>query len=249
MEPRQIESLCLKRAQELLDEHFGTIATEAAVERPETIGRYTKDLPLRIEAEYRTYLEGLWAEHAPEAYRGQPLVLEEQALRSLLTERLREEVDAAFRDATEQTLWERITKSNHRDVTYYKGLLRDYTQELLAVMRQDFMEEISGEHIHGKAFDDYTPQPLDTADVTLPDELMPLAEQMSKNVHEVWAQMRIAEGWTYGPQRDDQLKTHPCLVPYEALPESEKAYDRNTAIGTLRMILKLGFKISKGTQG
>ncbi len=89
----------------------------------------------------------------------------------------------------------------------------------------------------------YTPQPIDTTDVKLPEELEQLVEQMSKNVHEVWAETRIKQGWTYGEQRNDELKTHPCLVPYEDLPEEEKEYDRNTSIGTLKLIMKLGFKI------
>ena len=91
----------------------------------------------------------------------------------------------------------------------------------------------------------YTPQPIDTTDVKLPKELEQLVEQMSKNVHEVWAESRINQGWTYGEKRNDELKTHPCLIPYEELPEVEKDYDRNTAVGTLKLILKLGFKISK----
>lgn len=89
----------------------------------------------------------------------------------------------------------------------------------------------------------YIPQPIDTKDVKLPAELEQLVEQMSKNVHEVWAETRIKQGWTYGKVRNDESKTHPCLVPYEVLPEEEKKYDRNTAIGTLKLILKLGFKI------
>lgn len=68
---------------------------------------------------------------------------------------------------------------------------------------------------------------------------------MARNVHEVWAEARVREGWSYGPERNDQFKTHPCLVPYEALPESEKEYDRNTAISTLKLIMKLGFKITR----
>lgn len=92
---------------------------------------------------------------------------------------------------------------------------------------------------------EYIPNPLDTSDVKLPDELETLVEQMAKNVHEVWAETRIKQGWTYGKQRDDKLKTHPCLVPYEELPEDEKEYDRNTALGTLKLITKLGFKILK----
>ena len=91
----------------------------------------------------------------------------------------------------------------------------------------------------------YTPQPIDTTDVVLPNELEQLVEEMSKNVHEVWAETRIKQGWKYGEQRNDELKTHPCLVPYEDLPEEEKEYDRNTSIGTLKLIMKLGFKINQ----
>ena len=90
----------------------------------------------------------------------------------------------------------------------------------------------------------YVPQPMDTSDVQLPQELDELVEKMAKNVHEVWAQSRISQGWTYGPERNDTLKHHPCLVPYEDLPEVEKAYDRDTALGTLKLICKLGFKIT-----
>lgn len=91
----------------------------------------------------------------------------------------------------------------------------------------------------------YVPQPMDTSDVRLPEELSELVEQMAKNVHEVWAQSRISQGWTYGPERNDALKHHPCLVAYEELPEVEKAYDRDTALETLKLITNLGFKISK----
>ena len=91
----------------------------------------------------------------------------------------------------------------------------------------------------------YVPQPMDTSDIQLPVELNVLIEQMAKNVHEVWAESRIAQGWSYGEERNDTLKHHPCLVPYEELPEVEKAYDRDTALGTLKLISKLGFKITK----
>lgn len=93
--------------------------------------------------------------------------------------------------------------------------------------------------------DKYIPQPIDTTDVKLPEELQQLVEQMSKNVHEVWAETRIKQGWAFGKRRNDKLKKHPCLIPYEDLPEEEKEYDRNTSIGTLKLIMKLGFKISK----
>ena len=91
----------------------------------------------------------------------------------------------------------------------------------------------------------YIPLPIDTADIQLSDDLMTLVEQMAKNVHEVWAQSRTEQGWTYGEVRNDALKQHPCLMPYEELPEIEKAYDRDTAIETLKLICKLGFRISR----
>lgn len=91
----------------------------------------------------------------------------------------------------------------------------------------------------------YVPKPIDTSDVVLPEELMSLVEDMSRNVHDVWAETRINDGWRYGDRRNDERKEHPCLVDYDDLPESEREYDRNTAVGTLKLIYKLGFKITK----
>lgn len=92
---------------------------------------------------------------------------------------------------------------------------------------------------------EYIPQPINTDDIHLSEELNELTEAMAKNVHEVWAEGRIADGWKYGEERSDTLKLHPCLVPYEKLPKSEKGYDRATAISTLKLIMKLGFEIKK----
>lgn len=91
----------------------------------------------------------------------------------------------------------------------------------------------------------YVPQPMDTSEILLPEELNELIEQVAKNVHEVWAQSRMEQGWTYGEERSDALKQHPCLIPYEELSEIEKAYDRDTALSTLKLIVKLGFKLFK----
>ena len=89
----------------------------------------------------------------------------------------------------------------------------------------------------------YIPQPVETKGVELPEELNALAEEIAKNVHEVWSAGRMNDGWTYGEVRDDNRKHHPCLVPYEELSEAEKEYDRNTSQETLKLIMKLGFKI------
>ena len=91
----------------------------------------------------------------------------------------------------------------------------------------------------------YVPSPVDTADVALTEDILELSELLAKNTHEVWSETRMRDGWTYGSTRDDAAKKHPCLVPYEALSEGEKEYDRNTSIQTLKLIQKLGFVIQK----
>jgi len=90
-----------------------------------------------------------------------------------------------------------------------------------------------------------TRQPIDISAVELPPELAALTERLAENAHEVWAQQRLKEGWSHGSERDDRTKKHPCLIPYAALPESEKDYDRRAALGTLKAILALGYRISK----
>lgn len=92
----------------------------------------------------------------------------------------------------------------------------------------------------------YTPHPIDTTEVVLPNALNSLAENIAKNVHEVWSEGHMKDGWTYGEERNDAEKKHPCLVPYEELSEEEKEYDLNTSVETIKLILKMGFKITRG---
>ena len=91
----------------------------------------------------------------------------------------------------------------------------------------------------------YAPAPLNLDDVTLPEELDELTEAVAENTHEVWSKGRMAEGWTYGPERNDPQKKHPDLLPYSALTEGEKEYDRATALNALKLIMKLGYRIEK----
>lgn len=90
---------------------------------------------------------------------------------------------------------------------------------------------------------EYAPTPIVTQTVTLPAELAALSEKLSENAHDLWALNRLQQGWTYGKQRDDAKKHHPCLIPYADLPESEKTFDRETALGTIKAILALGYTI------
>jgi hypothetical protein len=89
----------------------------------------------------------------------------------------------------------------------------------------------------------YRPSPIRAEEVRLSPQLIPLTERLAENAHDLWAAQRLSEGWTYGPHRDDARKLHPCLVPYGQLTESEKEYDRLAALGTLKAILALGYRI------
>lgn len=96
------------------------------------------------------------------------------------------------------------------------------------------------------AMETYHPAPVDTSDVILSPELLALTEQLAASVHDTWAIGRMQEGWQYAPGKvNPDQKTTPLLVPYDQLPESEKQYDRNTALQTLKLIHKLGYKIIK----
>lgn len=91
----------------------------------------------------------------------------------------------------------------------------------------------------------YIPKPVDLSDVVLSEDLCELREAIAENAHDVWAAERQAQGWTYGPQRDDSKKQTPCMIPYSELPDSEKKFDREMAMNTLKLVQKLGYDITK----
>lgn len=96
-----------------------------------------------------------------------------------------------------------------------------------------------------RSVEEYEPHPLNLDDVPLTDDLLELQEAIAENVHEVWAAARVKEGWVYGKERNEALKQHPDLVPYSALPEGEKEYDRITAMNTIKLVKKLGWSLVK----
>ena len=142
MNHKTVENLCNEKAEILLNKYFSNLVKEASIDCPETIGEYDLELPLRIEAEYREFLQELWSEIAPNDKRTINDLLDKKDLRDMMTEDDREGISYAYRNAQQRTLWERITKTNHKDVTYYKGLLEEYTRELLFCMKCDFLEEV-----------------------------------------------------------------------------------------------------------
>lgn len=91
----------------------------------------------------------------------------------------------------------------------------------------------------------YHPKPIDVSDVILEEDVTELREAIAENAHDIWAIERMQEGWTYGPERNDELKRNPCMVPYSQLPESEKEYDRQMAMQTIKLMKKLGYDLVK----
>lgn len=142
MERDTIQSRCDHKIEELLEKYFGNLVYEAAYEKAQTLdeSRYSMGLPAKVEAEYRSFLGELLVEVSPEKDIDE--ILNKHHLSVTFTEDDRQQLEKAYKDAKIITVWEKITKSNHEDVTYYKGLLKEYTEELLKWMEIDFMEDI-----------------------------------------------------------------------------------------------------------
>ena len=144
MTKEDITKLCADKRNELLSKYFGSLVQEAAYEKPEEIeeSRYSTELPGQIAREYYDFLKLLLDESCPENQKKLGEIMDKKArvLSYMADDKL--QLDEAYKDAKIVTLWEKITKSNHEDVTYYKGLLKAYTAELLDWMQVDFIEDV-----------------------------------------------------------------------------------------------------------
>ena len=101
------------------------------------------------------------------------------------------------------------------------------------------------ETLKSEIMEEYIPKPIDLSDVSLTDDLIELREAIAENAHEIWAENRRLEGWTYGPVRDDKKKQTPDMVPYKDLSDGEKEYDRATAMRSIKLLKKLGYDLVK----
>lgn len=143
MEKSEINRMCLAEKQRLIQVYYGNLAHEAAVEMPETIGKYTLAYAQNVANEYKSFLKTLWDTiKSPNDDRTFEAIMNNPRLLELRTADDLEAIGYALKDAERRTLWERLTVSNHKDVTFYKGLLLVYTEELLECMRIDFVEEL-----------------------------------------------------------------------------------------------------------
>ena len=117
---------------------------------------------------------------------------------------------------------------------------------------QDFLNAWKESHNYMiqvlQSVDEYEPHPINVDTIPLDGDLEELQEAIAENAHDVWAEARIKEGWSYGKERDDLKKQNPDLVPYTALPDSEKEYDRIMAFNTIKLVKRLGFDIVRRNQ-
>ncbi|XP_067629181.1 ryanodine receptor isoform X7 [Eurosta solidaginis] len=90
----------------------------------------------------------------------------------------------------------------------------------------------------------FVPNPVDTTGITLPSSVDQIKEKLAENIHEMWALNKIEAGWSWGEQRDDYHRIHPCLTQFEKLPLPERKYDSQLAVQTLKTILALGYYIT-----
>ena len=142
MNKTELELKCREKADELIKHYFPNFIHEAAIERPEKLAvEYSDELPYKVESEFSDWLSDLWKDVAPANSRSYKEIMNLHLNMSMVDADYVPLLKGAREDAEKTTLWERITKSNHEDVTYYKGLLKEYTEKLLDTMVKDFVEE------------------------------------------------------------------------------------------------------------
>ncbi|MDY4751958.1 MAG: hypothetical protein SPD44_04475 [Prevotella sp.] len=141
----EIEVECRKKEAELIEKYFPNFIHEVALEQPEVLtDGYNDVLPHRIEQEYREWLSELWNRLEQKGDRSFDEIMNLHLSMSMVDASYVPYLKDAGVDARKRTLWEKITQTNHEDVRYYKGLLKQYTEELLATMTRDFIGDIEG---------------------------------------------------------------------------------------------------------
>ena len=131
---------CETKMKELLDRHFGDLVKDAVVDKPEVLEeRFSTELPLRIEEEFMAFLGDLKREILPDDPRTIDEIIDSPLKREMIRDDYELDVERAYENAKTVTFWEKLTRSNHKDVSFFKGLVKQYTEELLEHMTDDFL--------------------------------------------------------------------------------------------------------------
>lgn len=134
---------CNDKAKELLLKYFGDDKGTSGKKEPEKLDDlYTLDLPRKITKEFRDYLASLWEEIASQDPKPFHRVMDHTFQVGLYANDYFDKLFDAQQEAKHITLWERITRSNHEDIAAYKSLLKQYTDVMMAMMIEDFLEDV-----------------------------------------------------------------------------------------------------------
>nr|XP_036227360.1 ryanodine receptor isoform X21 [Bactrocera oleae] len=91
----------------------------------------------------------------------------------------------------------------------------------------------------------YDPQPIDTEQVQLNNDLETLVQKFSEHYHDAWASRRLENGWSYGEIRSDNDRKHPRLKPYNMLSDYERERYRDPVRECLKALVSIGWRIEQ----
>jgi hypothetical protein len=158
----------------------------------------------------------------------QQLVLEEEELLDRLSEATHEVFCEDLRERGETT-----------DALVPWGELPDYLKEQNRAAVRDIPEKLAQiDHV-------MVPARSHDAPFDFPGEAL---EQLARAEHDRYVEMKLADGWRCGPQKDERLKTNPTLVPWEELSEDEREKDRAQVRGIPRILARAGYTVVRAAR-
>ncbi|XP_018522000.1 ryanodine receptor 2 isoform X6 [Lates calcarifer] len=95
----------------------------------------------------------------------------------------------------------------------------------------------------------FTPQPADTTNVTVPEKLDYFITRYAEHNHEKWCIEKFSNGWSYGEQICEISKNHPLLKPYKGLSEKDKESYCWSVRESLKTMLSWGWSIDRIREG
>jgi hypothetical protein len=93
----------------------------------------------------------------------------------------------------------------------------------------------------------YVPKPLDLDHILVPADLDPVLDSCAALIHRMWCQEHLKDHWTHGAVLDENLHTHPLLVPFHELPVESMTMNINSVTQTVKVLLYLGFRITRAS--
>ena len=92
----------------------------------------------------------------------------------------------------------------------------------------------------------YTPHPEYVAHIKLPEEIVPIADILAENAHEIWAKDRLHEAEAKKAKgKDVNPYDDPFMKPFHELTKQQRKTDYSSALNTIKLLYKLGFSIIK----